>query len=164
MLLILTLQVINWYIDDSFACHPQSNTLGPWVMYSGASDIFLGIDQFRQILFIQSLPATSCYCSQWIQTNTKEAGQTNPLSCHSKPYIYVPDCPFNLVSVSDLTHVLNLSIVFLDDSFVMQDLSRGQTTCVRVNHKASLHILPLLISTSCPKDAAYFVQSIHIRL
>ena len=41
--------------------------------------------------------------------------------------IYVPDCPFNLISISKLIRDLNFLINFFDHSIALQDQSTRQT-------------------------------------
>ena len=41
--------------------------------------------------------------------------------------LYVPDCPFNLISISKLTRDLNCLITFSDNSVALQDRSTGRT-------------------------------------
>jgi len=51
--------------------------------------------------------------------------------CHLYPwimcYLFVPSCPFNLISISKLTRSLNYTITFSSNSFFIQGLSTGKT-------------------------------------
>ena len=53
-------------------------------------------------------------------------GQT-PLfpSLSLESILYVRGCLFNLILVSKLTHALNYSIIFLNDSVIIQDRGTG---------------------------------------
>ena len=41
--------------------------------------------------------------------------------------LYVPDCPFNLISISKLTRNLNCLITFSDNYVILRDWSTGMT-------------------------------------
>ena len=41
--------------------------------------------------------------------------------------LYVPDSPFNMISISKLAHDLNCLITFYDNSITLQDRSTGRT-------------------------------------
>ncbi|KAF3659003.1 Endoribonuclease Dicer -like protein 3b [Capsicum annuum] len=94
---------------------------------SGASDLISSNESLLfDIFYSQSLPAITL--ANGIRTKPKGIGQAKPLSSVTlDSVLYVPGCPFNLASVSRLTRALNCSITFLDDSFLMQDHSTGQT-------------------------------------
>ena len=73
------------------------------------------------------------------QTMVKGIGSTCHLPSIPLTYVlYVPDWPFNLISISKLTRDLNCLITFSDNSITLQDQSTGRTIGI-----ASLH-LPLL--------------------
>ena len=56
------------------------------------------------------------------QTMAKGIGSTCPLpSIHLIYVFYVPDFPFNLISISKLTCDLNCLIAFFDNSITLQD-------------------------------------------
>ena len=62
------------------------------------------------------------------QTMAKGIGSACPLP-FVPPYfvIYVPNTPFNLISISKLTWDLNCLITFSDNSVTLQDRSKGRT-------------------------------------
>ena len=56
------------------------------------------------------------------QTMTKGIGSACPLpSVPLTSVLYVPDCPFNMISISKLTRDLNCLITFSDNSVTLQD-------------------------------------------
>ena len=62
------------------------------------------------------------------QTMAKGIGSACPLpSTPLTSVLYVPDCPFNLISISKLTRDLNCLITFSDNSITLQDRSTGRT-------------------------------------
>ena len=83
------------------------------------------------------------------QTMAKGIGSACPLTYVPFTSVrYVPDCPFNLISISKLTRDLNCLITFLDNYVTLQDQSTGRTIGIGREFQASfisarLH-LPLL--------------------
>jgi len=62
--------------------------------------------------------------------------------------LFVPNCPFNLVSLSQLTKTLNCSVTFDVDSFVIQE--RGTDRLIGVGHESrGLYYLETSSSVSC---------------
>ena len=62
------------------------------------------------------------------QTMAKGIGLTCPLpSIPLTSIIYVPDSPFNLISISKLTRDLNCLITFSNNSVTLQDWSTRRT-------------------------------------
>ena len=62
------------------------------------------------------------------QTMAKEISSAYPLpSVPHTSVLYVPDCPFNLISISKLTRDLNFLITFSDNSVTLQDRGIGRT-------------------------------------
>ncbi|XP_070011260.1 uncharacterized protein [Nicotiana sylvestris] len=92
---------------NSFACVSQSSTLGQWVLGSAASDHISGNNSFlSNIAYSQSLPTVTL--ANGSQTKAKGVGQANPLpSVTLDSILFVPDCPFNLASISHLTRALH---------------------------------------------------------
>ncbi|PHU09303.1 Endoribonuclease Dicer -like protein 3 [Capsicum chinense] len=85
-----------------------------------------------------------------IRTKPKGIGQAKPLSSVTlDSVLYVPGCPFNLASVSRLTRALNCRITFLDDSFLMQDRSTGQTIGVGHESQNLYHLTSSNSFTAC---------------
>ena len=70
------------------------------------------------------------------------------LSLNLDPVLFVPNCPFNLVSLSQLTKTLNCSVTFDVDSFVIQE--RGTDRLIGVGHESrGLYYLETSSSVSC---------------
>ena len=62
------------------------------------------------------------------QTMAKGIGSACPLpSTPLTSIIYVPDSPFNLISINKLTRDLNCLITFSNNSVTLQDWSTGRT-------------------------------------
>ena len=62
------------------------------------------------------------------QTMAKGIGSACPLPSLPLTFVlYVPDSPFNLISISKLIHNLNYSITFSQSSVTLQDRSTGRT-------------------------------------
>ena len=69
-------------------------------------------------------------------------------SLNLDPIHFVPNCPFNLVSLSQLTKALNFSITFDADSFVIQE--RDTSWLIGVEHESrGLYYLEISSSMSC---------------
>ena len=109
--------------DNTFAC--LSHSSGPWILDFGASDhLSDNKDIFSSLTFTSPLPMVTL--SNGSQTIAKGIGSTCPLS--SLPLtsvLYVLDSPFNLISISKLTHDLNCLITFSDHFVMLQDVSMG---------------------------------------
>ena len=80
---------------------------GPWILDSGASDhLFGNKDLFSSLTITSHLPMITL--ANGSQTMAKGIGSACPLPSVPFTYvIYVPNCPFNLISISKLTHDLN---------------------------------------------------------
>lgn len=64
------------------------------------------------------------------------------------PVLFVPNCPFNLVSLSQLAKALNCFVTFDVDSFVIQECGTGQL--IGVGHESrGLYYLEMSSSVSC---------------
>ena len=113
-------------MGNSVACLSQSSTLGPWVLDSGASDHISGNPHvLTQITNIVSLPPVTL--ANGSKADVQAIGCAKPLpSLALDSVLYIPKCPFNLVSVSKLTRSLNCSIRFDTDSVVIQDRDTGR--------------------------------------
>ena len=67
------------------------------------------------------------------------------------PYfiLYVPDSPFNLISISKLTRDLNCLITFSDHSVTLQDRRMGQTIGIGRESQGLFHLSSPSPSTVC---------------
>ena len=63
--------------------------------------------------------------------------------------LYVPDCPFNLISISKLTRDLNCLINLSDNSITLQDRSTGKTIGIRHEFQGIFHLSSPSSSTAC---------------
>ena len=54
--------------------------------------------------------------------------------------LYVPDSPFNLISINKLTHNLNCLITFFDNSVTLQDRSTGRTIAIGRDSQGLFHL------------------------
>ena len=130
------------------ACLSQSSTLGPWVLDSGASDHISGNSSLFSH-FNHSKSFSSVTLADGTKSIVKAVGHANPLPNLSlDSVIYLPNCPFNLVSVSKLTRALNCSITFTNDAFVIQDQSSGKTIGTGCESQGLYH-LSLPSSAAC---------------
>ena len=131
---------------NASACLSHSSRL--WILNSRASDHLSGNkDIFFSFIFTSPLPMVTL--ANGSQTIAKGIGSACPLpSLPLTSILYVPDSPFNLISISKLTRDLNCLITFSDHSVTLQDRSTGQMIGLRRESQglfilASLH-LPLL--------------------
>ncbi|RVX02837.1 Retrovirus-related Pol polyprotein from transposon TNT 1-94 [Vitis vinifera] len=112
---------------NASACLTHTSSLGPWILDSGASDHLSGNkDLFSSITTTSDLPTITL--ANGSQTVAKGIGLTLPLpSLPLTSVLYTPECPFNLISISKITHTLNCSITVSDKFVTLQDRSTGKT-------------------------------------
>nr|KYP48824.1 hypothetical protein KK1_029465 [Cajanus cajan] len=105
----------------------QSPSLGPWILDSGASDHMTGNQSyFSKLFFSDSLPPVTL--ADGSQIKVHDIGQIHPLPhlpLHS--VLFVPGCPFNLISITKLTSTLDFFVLFVNNSVLIQDRRTGQT-------------------------------------
>jgi hypothetical protein len=113
------------HIGNPNAFVSQSSSLGPWILDSGASDHMSGNKLlFSHLTFMDSLPNVTL--ANGSQTKCEGTGQVNPLPTLTlDSVLYVPGCPFNLISISKLTHTLPYSVTFVKNSVLVQDQNIG---------------------------------------
>ena len=103
-----------------------SLNLPPWVLDFAAIDHIFG----NQVLFSSLstfgyLPAVTV--ANGSKTQSQGVGTAHPLpSLSVDSILYVPRSPFNLLSISHLTHSLDWVISFTKDSIYLQDWSSRQ--------------------------------------
>ena len=111
---------------NASACLTHTSSLGPWILDSGASDHISGNkDLFSSITTTSVLPTVTL--ANGSQTMAKGIGLAHPLPflpLHS--VLYAPECPFNLISLSKITHTLNCSITLSNKFVTLQDRSTGK--------------------------------------
>jgi hypothetical protein len=115
------------HIGNPNAFVSQSSSLGTWILDSGASDHMSGNKLlFSHLTFMDSLPNVTL--ANGSQTKCEGIGQVNPLPTLTlDSVLYVPGCPFNLISISKLTHTLPYSVTFVKNSVLVQDQNIGNT-------------------------------------
>ena len=115
------------------ACVAKSPSLGPWIIDSGATDHMCGNKLlFSSLTYSDTLPTITL--ADGTKTTVKGIGQTTPTSSLSLNLVlYVPDSSFNLISVSQLTKILNCSVTFTPTSVCVQDQGTGRT--IGVGHE-----------------------------
>ena len=111
-----------------------THSLGPWILNSGASDHLSGNkDLFSSLTITSPLPMITL--PNGTQTMDKGIGSVCPLpSLPLTSILYVPDSPFNLISISKLIYDLNCSITFSHSFVTMQDRITGRT--IGIGHES----------------------------
>ena len=94
---------------NASACLTHTSSLGPWILDSGASDHISGNkDLFSSITTTSALPTV--ILANGSQTVAKGIGLAHPLpSLPLTSVLYTPKCPFNLISISNISRTLNCS-------------------------------------------------------
>ena len=88
-------------------------------------------------------------------------------ACHL-PFIpltfvrYVPNSPFNLISINKLTCDLNCLITFSDNSSTLQDQNTGRTIGIELTFQGLIHLSSHSSSTTCTSMDTHLL--IHSRL
>ena len=100
---------------------------GPWIVDSGASDHLYGNkDIFSSLTITSPLPMITL--ANGSQTMAKEISSASPLPSVPLTFVlYVPECPFNLISISKFICDLTFFITFSNNSITLQDQSTGRT-------------------------------------
>ena len=103
------------------ACVAQNSSVGPYIIDYGATDHMCGNKLlFSSLTYFDILPTVTL--SDGTKTTVKEIGQITPISYFSlNSVLYVPNSPFNLISVSQLIKTLNYSVIFTPTSVCVQD-------------------------------------------
>ncbi|XP_019184808.1 PREDICTED: uncharacterized protein LOC109179764 [Ipomoea nil] len=105
----------------------QSGPLGPRVLDSGASEQICGNSSLlTHLTNSKSLPSivfgNGSICS------AKGVGKARPLpDLPLSSVLHIPTCPFNLISIRQLTRSLDCLVTFSPDSVVIQDRRSGKT-------------------------------------
>jgi len=93
----------------------QSFVLGTWLLDFGASDHMTSNQSLTQLSFPDSLPSITL--ADGSQIKVCGIGQTRPLPNLSlDSVLFVPGCPFNLISVSKPIHSLNFFVLFVNNA------------------------------------------------
>lgn len=110
---------------NSTAC--LSHCIGSWILDFGAYDHVVGNPSLISNLSPPNIPH-NITLANGSKAQVTGIGQASPLSSLSLNYVlFVPGCPFNLISISKLTDSLNCSITFSSKSFCIQDCNTGKT-------------------------------------
>ena len=117
-----------------------AHSLGPWILDSDASDHLSGnTDLFSSLIITSPLPTITL--ANGTQTMAKGIGSACPLPFLSLAFVlYVPDSPFNLISISKLIHDLNCSITFSHSSVTLQDRSTGRMIHIAHESQGLYHL------------------------
>ncbi|GAU44158.1 hypothetical protein TSUD_399800 [Trifolium subterraneum] len=147
------------HIGDSTGC--LSHSVGSWILDSSASDHVVGNPSLISNLLPPKIPY-NITLANGSKAQVTGIGQALPLPSLSLNYVlFVPDSPFNLISISKLTHSLNCSITFWSDSFFIQDRSTGKMIGTGFESHGLYYLNPHL-STVCGVSASPDI--IHCRL
>ena len=93
----------------------------------------------------------------------KGIGLAHPLPSLPLTFVlYTPECPFNLTSISKITHTLNCSIIFSDKFVNLQDRSTGKTIGIGRESQGLYHLTSKSSPTVCVSTDAPLL--IHSRL
>ena len=76
--------------------------------------------------------------------------------------LYVPNSPFNLISISKLTCDLNCYITFTDISDTLQDRSTGRTIGISHESQGLFHLSSTSSSTACTYAGAPLLIHSHL--
>ncbi|KOM48619.1 hypothetical protein LR48_Vigan07g232300 [Vigna angularis] len=113
--------------SSSTACISQSpNDQTSWVIDSGASDHISGNPSLFSTLSFQE-KSHLITLANGSKVSSKGIGHVSlSPSLNLQSVLFVPNCPFNLISLSQLTKSLNCSITFDNNSFVIQERGTGK--------------------------------------
>lgn len=102
---------------NSMACLSKSMSVGPWISDSGASDHIAGNPSLFSQISLLKLPRLITFAhgskAKAIVIAQAQIGSSVTL----ESVLFIPGCPFNIISVSRLTRSLNCSITFAFNSF-----------------------------------------------
>ena len=126
-----------------------THSLGPWILDSGASDhLSSNKDPFSSLTITSPLPMITL--ANETQTMAKGIRSAYPLpSLPLTCVLYVPDSPFNLISISKLIHDLSCSITFSHYFVTLQDRSTGRTIGIERESQGLYHLSSASSSTVC---------------
>ena len=103
---------------------------------------------FSSLTFTSPLPMLTL--ANGSQTIGKGIGSTCPLPSLPLTFVlYVPDSPFNLISISKLTRDLNCLITFFSHSVTLQDWNTGQTIRIGRESQGLFHLSSPSPYTAC---------------
>ena len=131
-------------IGTSFVGLTHSNSLGPWVLDSGATDRITGNKSlFSSLSCPDHLPSVTM--ANGSRVSSHGVGTVNIFPSISIDHVlYVPMSPFNLLSVSRLTRSLNCIISFIKDFVCLQDRSSRHMIGIECESHSLYHLRPPL--------------------
>ena len=136
------------------------HSLGPWILYSNASYHLSSNKDLFTFLTITS-PLRMITLANRTQTMAKGISSPHPLlSLPLASVLYVPNSPFNLISISKLIHDLYCSITFSHSSVNLQDRSTRRTIGIGYESQGLFHLSSTPSSTICTSmDAPLLVHN-----
>ena len=147
---------------NSIVCITQSgNNQSPWIIDSGASDHIADNSSLFSSLSPPKIPhfITLDDGSRVAAIGINHISPTSSLSLNY--VLLIPGCPFNIISLSQLTRSHNCSVTFDVNSFVIQERGTGWT--IDVGHEShGLYYLKSNLSWVC--SAATSPKLLHERL
>ncbi|KAK2377577.1 putative mitochondrial protein [Trifolium repens] len=145
------------HTGNSSVCLSQSS-LGPWVIDSGASDHVTGNKSlFSSLSTSGFLPSITS--ANGSQTQSQGIGTVQILpSLSVDSVLYVPGCPFNLLSVNRLTRSLDCIVTFTNSNVTLQDRSSGRTIGVGCESQG-LYYLSLTSNTCSATDSSLTIHA-----
>ena len=111
----------------STACISQSiEGPSPWILDSGASDHISGNKSSFSSFSLPKIPhlVTVANGSKVASQGSGQVSLSPSLKLNS--VLFLPQCPYNLISLSQLTRSLNCSVTFTANSFVIQEHGTGR--------------------------------------
>ena len=97
------------------------------------------------------------------QTIAKGIGSVCPLPSLPLTFVlYVPDFPFNLISISKLTRDLHCVFIFSHNSVTLQDRSTGKTIGIGHESQGLFHLRSPFCSTAYTSTEALLLLHIHL--
>ena len=131
---------LKWYKDQqssssttsvahtgtSFVGLTRSSSPGPWVFDSGATDLITGNKSlFFSLSSTNPLPSVTLTDGSRISSHGVGTVKLFP-SLTIDNVLYVPGSPFNMLSISRVTHSLDCVVSFTNNSVCLQDRSSKQ--------------------------------------
>ena len=145
-----------------------THSSAPWILDTGTSDhISSNKDFFSSLTFPSPLPTITL--ANGSQTIAKGIGSVCPLPSLPLTFVlYVPNFPFNLISISKLTHDLHCVLTFSHNSITLQDQRTGKTIGIGVTRPLSpqlaslFHRLHFHGSSSPPPQSSWSSKPLQI--
>ena len=140
---------ISSIVQTGNASSCLSHSSRPWILDFGAFDHISSNKDFFSSLTITS-PLPMITLANGSQTLAIGIGSTSPFpSIPLTSILYLPNSPFNLLSISKLTRDLNCLVTFSDNSVTLQDRSTGRTIGIGCEFQSLFHLSLPSSSTAC---------------